>query len=304
MTKTSKTTLSPLQKWLIVLLILTSLTLVYASITPLLHPFIRSLKTTSTAPSQYEENLPEPQKLMTGRNHNHAAEAYAYDVKEIQDYLTGKKIYEGTDKLVFLTFDDGANHQITPGILDVLKEHGVHATFFPIGSYITEDKADLYQREIREGHALALHSFSHDFHLLYPGHVPDTEQILKEAKMSENAFKSLLGLKFKTRVWRYPGGLLSWDGLDETNAVLAQNGYEWLDWNVSAGDAEVGDHRPTNVQEMLEYTIKSPQSFEKSPDNVHVVLMHDTADKHLTLESLPLIIQHYKDNGYTFGVLY
>lgn len=307
MEKTVKKSLSTLQKWLIILLLLSILTLVYAVLQPLspsLQAVLPQSLTQKKEPGQHEENLPEPQKLMKGRNHNNAAASYAYDVKDIQAYLTGEKVYEGPDKLVFLTIDDGANHQITPGVLDVLKEHGVHATFFPIGSYITEDKADLYQRQIREGHALALHSFYHDFGLLYPGHVPNTEQILEEAKMAERAFKSLLGLKFKTRVWRYPGGLMSWDGLEETNAVLSQNGYEWLDWNVNVGDGEPEDRRPSNVQEMLNFTIQSPNSFEGTPDNIHVVLMHDTSDKYLTLETLPSIIQYYKDMGYKFGVLY
>ena len=34
-----------------------------------------------------------------------------------------------------------------------------------------------------------------------------------------------------------------------------------------------------------------------------VVLMHDTAGKELTVQTLPQIIEYFKDQGYTFGVL-
>ena len=41
----------------------------------------------------------------------------------------------GTEKpRVALTFDDGPHPRYTPEILDILKEYGVSATFFAVGS--------------------------------------------------------------------------------------------------------------------------------------------------------------------------
>lgn len=242
-------------------------------------------------------------KLMPHRNHNQAAAAYAYDCKIIQQYLNGELLYTG-ENLVFLTIDDGANPEVTPAILDILKQEQVPATFFPIGSEVTLDKAALYKRHIQEGHAIGLHSFSHDLSLLYPNRVPDSQQILFEAKSADKAFKRLFGMKFHTRVWRYPGGALSWKGLGDTHLALEQHGWHWIDWNASIGDAEPFHRRPTNPDNMMAFHEQSMAHFPKSPANLKVVLLHDAKDKQLTIDTLPRLITYYKERGYTFGVLY
>ena len=49
------------------------------------------------------------------------------------------------ERAVYLTFDDGPIPEATPFILDVLKEHGVKATFFMVGDNVRK-YPDLYQR--------------------------------------------------------------------------------------------------------------------------------------------------------------
>ena len=49
-----------------------------------------------------------------------SSKKYAYSADKIRKYITGEEPYKG-EKLVFLTFDDGVNNQITPQILDALK---------------------------------------------------------------------------------------------------------------------------------------------------------------------------------------
>ncbi len=60
---------------------------------------------------------------------------------------------------IALTFDDGPGPQ-TPQFLDVLKRHGVPATFFVLGQSIAGRQATL-QRMVRDGHVVANHSWSH-----------------------------------------------------------------------------------------------------------------------------------------------
>lgn len=60
---------------------------------------------------------------------------------------------------VALTFDDGPA-MWTSAILDILAEHGAHATFFVIGSLL-EEQADLARRMVAEGHEVGNHSWSH-----------------------------------------------------------------------------------------------------------------------------------------------
>ncbi len=61
---------------------------------------------------------------------------------------------------VALTFDDGPDPTYTPQILDLLKAHGVKATFCVIGSR-ARDYPDLIRRIVGEGHTLCNHSWQH-----------------------------------------------------------------------------------------------------------------------------------------------
>ncbi|MDU6561871.1 MAG: polysaccharide deacetylase family protein, partial [Streptococcus sp.] len=205
------------------------------------------------------------------------------------------------DKVVFLTFDDGIDPTLTPQVMDILKEYGVHATFFHIGYTISQENADILKRQITEGHAIANHSLSHNFNLLYPGRVPNKSQIVSEVDQTNANFQAILGKDFKTRIFRYPGGHMSWQGLEATDHALANQGIQWIDWNMLCGDAEPASVRPTTSETMMAYMDGSQQYFPES--HVKVVLMHDTAGKELTVQTLPQIIEYFKNQGYTFGVL-
>lgn len=160
------------------------------------------------------------------------------------------------------------------------------------------------ERQLKEGHGIAIHSFSHDYNKLYPKRVPNPATIKEEAEKTMLRLKELLGDKFNTRVWRYPGGHMSWKGLENAgngDETLKSLGLEWIDWNSLSGDAEPLKVRPTNKEEMLKY-VKTSLSYWKQ-QNVAVVLMHDSQGKNLTLETLPSIIDYFKSNGYEFGIL-
>lgn len=60
---------------------------------------------------------------------------------------------------VALTIDDSPHPEITPGILDVLAEHGAHATFFVIGDYVPGNE-EIVRRMVAEGHELGNHLMS------------------------------------------------------------------------------------------------------------------------------------------------
>jgi peptidoglycan/xylan/chitin deacetylase (PgdA/CDA1 family)/glycosyltransferase involved in cell wall biosynthesis len=59
-----------------------------------------------------------------------------------------------------LTFDDGPDPRWTPRVLDVLRRHGAHATFFVIGSKVNENP-ELTRRILAEGHELGVHTYTH-----------------------------------------------------------------------------------------------------------------------------------------------
>ncbi|GAB3280690.1 glycosyltransferase [Sinomonas notoginsengisoli] len=59
-----------------------------------------------------------------------------------------------------MTFDDGPDPIWTPQILDVLKAHHVHATFFVVGTAAI-DHPDLVRRMVAEGHEIGIHTLTH-----------------------------------------------------------------------------------------------------------------------------------------------
>jgi len=61
---------------------------------------------------------------------------------------------------IALTFDDGPSVKLTPKLLDLLAAHHIKATFFLIGENAAE-YPDLVAREIKDGHEVANHSWSH-----------------------------------------------------------------------------------------------------------------------------------------------
>ncbi len=65
-----------------------------------------------------------------------------------------------SSRQVALTFDDGPDPDVTPGLLDLLRERGVRGTFF-----VLTDRAarhpDLVRRAAAEGHEIALHADRH-----------------------------------------------------------------------------------------------------------------------------------------------
>ena len=68
------------------------------------------------------------------------------------------KMQSGTS--VFLTFDDGPHPDVTPFVLDQLKEHGAKASFFCIGKNVAEHP-EIYHRIIQEGHTIGNHTQNH-----------------------------------------------------------------------------------------------------------------------------------------------
>lgn len=250
-----------------------------------------------------EEKKNNDLDLVENSNHINSASSYAYDTAEIRDYIMSNKEYSGNKK-VFLTFDDGVTPGITDKVLDILKEKEVHATFFVVGKTLNDDAKPYLERELKEGHSIAIHSYTHDYEKLYPGRVPNPSVIKEEAEKTQNRLIELLGNNFKSHVWRYPGGHMSWKGLDGENngdSVLKSLGLEWIDWNGMNGDAEPLKRRPTNENEMFEFVKTSIKYWKQQ--NVVVLLMHDSRGKDLTVKTLPKIIDHFKEQGFEFGIL-
>jgi peptidoglycan/xylan/chitin deacetylase (PgdA/CDA1 family) len=77
-----------------------------------------------------------------------------------QTQVFGPTLDHGTGHRIALTFDDGPNPAVTPGLLDVLERAHVRATFFLVGRAATRHP-DLVRRMLRDGDEIGNHTETH-----------------------------------------------------------------------------------------------------------------------------------------------
>jgi peptidoglycan/xylan/chitin deacetylase (PgdA/CDA1 family) len=179
-----------------------------------------------------------------------------------------------TDKLLALTIDDGPSPNITPGILDTLKSHGAHATFFILGANAARHP-ELLRRMVAEGHAIGSHTYSHPIH-------PSREQAILELEKTAEAIQKAVG--FRPSLFRPPGGnLSSW-----TARLAKQQGYTIVLWTISTADTAT--RNPATIANNIIHT----------PNPGDIALMHDAETKAATAEALPRILEELGEQGWKF----
>lgn len=205
--------------------------------------------------------------------------------------IAKRRILKATG-VIYLTFDDGPS-DITPEVLNVLKENDVKATFF-IVDYSEEDKSKV-QRIIEEGHTLGLHGMSHDYATIYSSLDAITENFIGLRN------KILDDFNYSATYIRFPGGASNTisknycEGImtEATNKV-EQEGFTYYDWNVDvddAGSARTADRIYDNFVAGI------------APKRENVVLMHDGYGHQATADALQKIIDYANDNGYVFSAI-
>lgn len=106
---------------------------------------------------------------------------------------------KSTSGKLSLTFDDGPNENSLE-VLDVLKKSGQKATFFCIGSRI-EERPDIFNRMIAEGHEVGNHGYSHNrFSPFYSRKKIELELVQTNALIKKHTGK-------KNKIYRPPFGV-------------------------------------------------------------------------------------------------
>ncbi len=138
-----------------------------------------------------------------------------------------------TDRTVYLTIEDCPG-DYTGDILAVLEEYGFKATFFVVGN-AAENHLPLLSSISARGHAVALHTMSHD-----PALLTDPAELL--AELREESGLLARTLRLSTHIWRAPEGSASLEWFDwDVWYELDCQGYVMWDYNVdvpSEGPAE------------------------------------------------------------------
>lgn len=205
-----------------------------------------------------------------------------------------KDIYYSDEKQVYLTFDDGPSKDITPQILDILKEYDVKATFFVLGSRV-ELYPDTVKREFQEGHYIANHGYSHKYSEIYQS----KDTVFQEFADCETSIKNALGRDdYNSYLFRFPGGSSGgyYSSIKaEARELFDSYGIAYTNWNCLTGDAENKTTKEACIEEMMN---------TKGDQNSIILLMHDANDKQQTVDALPEIIEYFKNEGYTFKNFY
>ena len=193
----------------------------------------------------------------------------------------------GDGKTIYLTFDDGPGVS-TQHLLAILAQYDVKATFF-----VTNFRPDcrfLIAREAREGHTVAVHSYTHDYKKIYAS----TDAFWQDYNAMDDIIFACTGQH--ATVMRFPGGTsntISKSYCSGIMTVLAQQmlakGISYVDWNVDSNDAGGA----SSSDEVLNNLKNSVSKMTNS-----VVLCHDI--KPYTVEAMESFIPWALEEGYTF----
>lgn len=188
-------------------------------------------------------------------------------------------------KRAYLTFDDGPSGN-TGEILDILDANDVKATFFVVGR--GDEYYDTYRDIVGRGHTLALHSYTHDYDKIYAS-LDDFAEDIEELR---NLLYDVTGVNCV--YYRFPGGssnTVSKVDMDTLIDYVESQGLIYYDWNALNNDAVCGSYTP---EQLVDNIMKDAVCH----DDV-VILMHDLDARHCTVESLQMLIDELRAEGFT-----
>lgn len=186
-----------------------------------------------------------------------------------------------TAREIAFTFDDGPHPKYTPELLHLLKQYGIKATFFVVGSK-AEQFPDLILRIHGEGHLIGLHNYVHRTNWLM---APWT--IRRELNRSASFIERIIGVR--PVYYRPPWGLLN------LFDFFLRKQFQFVLWSLMVGDWRIkgGSEK---IKRRLLRRIKGGS----------VILLHDSgetfgADQDAplqTIQALKEVLQEVQRRGY------
>lgn len=175
---------------------------------------------------------------------------------------------------IALTFDDGPHPGFTGRIISVLSKEKIHATFFAVGSRMSEYPY-LARYIVKEGNELAGHTFTHRNLTRL-----SKEEIVRELESTRTMIKSISGTD--CRLFRPPGGRYN----KGVVSISERLGYSMVLWTVFPKD-----HDENNPDVIIKKVLA--QATDGG-----IVLLHSGRDA--TIAALPEIIHSLRRRGFRF----
>lgn len=178
------------------------------------------------------------------------------------------------EKTIYLTFDDGPIPQVTPWVLDLLDEYGIHATFFCTGDNVARNP-QLFDSLRARGHQVGNHTMSH-----VQGIKMSTPDYLRNIEKAHDLIQSPL--------FRPPHGFIR-----PGQFAAIKEKYTTVMWDVVTRDYS----RNLDGEQVL-------NNVRQYARNGSIIVFHDSlkAEKNLRY-ALPRAIEWLLQNGYRFDTL-
>ncbi len=238
-----------------------------------------------------EQEISKRLLKMDSRHFNKSKRQYDInmDKKRADEANRAKPNQPSAHKVAYLTFDDGPSANITPKVLDILKEENIKAVFFVVGKDAVEHP-DIIKRIISEGHSIGSHTYSHNAEVMYS----NFDVFKYEVDNWEKVMKGIFGSNFSTKFFRFPGG--NYGKHKKEVQYIHEKGYQFYDWTCLSNDAmPPNDKTPEQLLENIKKTMKNKPKI--------IVLNHDSMLRQNTLESLKSQIEYIRSQGYSFEKL-
>lgn len=187
-----------------------------------------------------------------------------------------------TEKILFLTFDDGPVPEVTPQVLDILAVHQAKATFFCIGDNIRKHP-EIYKRIVGEKHETGNHTFNH-----LNGWKTSLKTYLENIQACDEMMADHLPFSNARKLFRPPYGKLK---LSQFTGV--KRDYNIVMWSVLARDWEQGRSGESCFDRI-----------RKRAGNGSIIVFHDSLKaKERMLPALEKTLKYYCEQGYRFESL-
>jgi len=175
---------------------------------------------------------------------------------------------------IYLTFDDGPVPEITPAVLEILRQYHAKATFFCVGDNVRKHRG-VYEMVLREGHATGIHTFSH----LKGINTDDATYFSDIEKCAEY---------IDTGLFRPPYGRIS-----RSQVKYLRTRYRIIMWSALTGDY---NHQLTK-EHVLENAIKHTKDGS-------IIVFHDSIKaSERMFYALPRMLEHFTKLGYKFEAI-
>lgn len=189
------------------------------------------------------------------------------------------------DKEIYLTFDDGPTPEVTPWVLQILKDYNAKATFFCIGNNVIS-YPEIFQNILDGGHTYGNHTHSH-----LKGWKTKTKIYLDDIKKCEDILSSKIqNSEFRIqKLYRPPYGKFK----TKQSKSLQKMGYTIILWDVLSYDWDIS----VSEERCLNNVISTAKEGS-------IVVLHDSVKAYKNLNYvLPKILEYYTNKGFEFKAL-